>query len=110
VQTSKFSQDIALQGDKVQIRVFPQNVRSAKLMIFGFLYPMSLKLAASVVHNQGLDQLRSVETRRFLFLRLKAETVQARLYGRILAHVHDEDVRKLATLSLAVRRSTPEII
>jgi hypothetical protein len=72
--------------------------------------PMALRLAAQLVADAGLDSLRSVETKHLLFLRLKNEKIQAQLYGRILAHIHDDDVRKLAFPGLVVRRVTPSII
>jgi hypothetical protein len=72
--------------------------------------PMSLRFAAQIVESQGIGSLRAVETRNFLFLRLRAEKVQAQLYGRILAHIHDPLVRKLAYPGLIVRRITPDVI
>jgi hypothetical protein len=72
--------------------------------------PMSLRLAAEFVREQGIQSLQSIETRSFLFLRLKTEKIQAQLYGRILGHIHDPDVRKLAYPGLIVRRITPEVI
>jgi cellulose synthase operon protein C len=72
--------------------------------------PMSLKLASTLVRDQGIQQLRTVETRNWLMLRIKAETMQARLYGRILAHIHEPGVKKLAHPGLLLRRLTPEVI
>jgi hypothetical protein len=70
--------------------------------------PMVLKLAARLLQDEGLEKLRS--ERSELFARLKAEKVQALLYGRILRHVHDDEVRKVAYPGLIVRRITPEVI
>ena len=72
--------------------------------------PMSLRLAAQIVAQQGIEKLRGVETRNFLFLHLRTEKVQAQLYGRILAHIHDPAVRRLAYPGLVVRRITPQVI
>jgi hypothetical protein len=72
--------------------------------------PMSLKLASTVLNQSDVNDLRKLDTRNVLLLRVKAETMQARLYGRILAHVHDEDVKKLAKPGLVVRRLTEEVI
>lgn len=72
--------------------------------------PLSLKLAATVVNQQGVQALQTVETRNWLLLRVKAETVQARLYGRILAHIHDDDIRKMVKPGLIVRRLTADVI
>ena len=72
--------------------------------------PLSVKLAGAFVRDHGIAKLRSIETRSFVFLRLKTEKVQAQLYGRILAHIHDPDVRKVAYPGLVVRRITPLVI
>lgn len=72
--------------------------------------PMALRLAAQVITQQGIDKLREVETRNFLLLRVRSEKVQAQLYGRVLAHIHDPLVKKLAYPGLVVRRITPDII
>lgn len=74
------------------------------------LNPMSLRLALSIVKEQGIDDLKKVETKNLFFLRLKEEVIQARLYGRILSHIHDKEVQKLAYPGLIVRRINPEII
>ena len=39
-----------------------------------------------------------------------AEKAQALLYGRILHHIHDEDVKRIAYPGLILRRITPEVI
>jgi hypothetical protein len=72
--------------------------------------PLSLKLASSVLNDAGLEELKSVDVRNWLLLRVRAETVQARLYGRILAHIHDENVRRLVKPGLQVRRLTEAVI
>ena len=74
------------------------------------LNPLSLRLAAKIVQDQGITMLKSIETREWLVLKVRAEVIQSRLYGRILAHIHDEHVRKLAYPGLIVRRITPQII
>jgi hypothetical protein len=70
--------------------------------------PMCLKLAARLLRDQGVRKLR--EARSEFMVRLKAEKVQALLYGRILHHVHGEDVRSVAYPGLIVRRITPDVI
>lgn len=75
------------------------------------LNPLSLRLAADIVKKQGIDKLNNAETRRWLALKMRAEIVQAKLYGRILNHIHDDkNVKKLAYPGLIIRRITPEII
>lgn len=70
--------------------------------------PMCLKLAARLLRDQGVEKLR--EARSEFLVRLKAEKTQAFLYGRILHHIHGEDVRKIAYPGLIVRRITPDVI
>ena len=74
------------------------------------LNPMSLRLALTIVREQGIEKLKAVETKNILFMRLREEIIQARLYGRILAHIHDDEVKKLASPGLIVRRINPDII
>jgi hypothetical protein len=70
--------------------------------------PMCLKLAARLLRDEGVEKLR--EARSELLVRLKAEKIQALLYGRILHHVHGDDVRKVAYPGLIVRRIAPDVI
>lgn len=70
--------------------------------------PMSLRLAARILSGGGLVRLR--ENAGEFLLELKAEKIQAMLYGRILHHVHMEDVAKVAYPGLVVRRITPHIV
>jgi hypothetical protein len=76
--------------------------------------PLSLRLALEVVKKEG-DALgdkgiRDLDTRGPLFLRLKDNQIQGQLYRRILNHVSNPDVLKLAHPGLVLRRLTPEII
>ena len=70
--------------------------------------PMCLKLSVRILQEQGLQKLR--ESRSEFLSQLKAEKIQALLYGRILHHIHNEDVRKVAYPGLVVRRITPDVI
>jgi len=70
--------------------------------------PMVLKLAGRLLAEEGVDKLRT--ERREVFAKLKAEKIQALLYGRILRHLHNEDVRKVAYPGLIVRRIEPKVI
>lgn len=72
--------------------------------------PMSLKLAAAVVREQGLEALSDIETRAQVMIRATSETVQARLYGRMLAHLHGDNLQTLVYPGLVVRRITPEVV
>jgi hypothetical protein len=74
--------------------------------------PLSLKLAAELARVEGLDEKGrlAVTTHEFFFLRLDSALLQRQLYKRILTHVHNEDVRKLAYPGLVLRRITPDLI
>ncbi|MFS0757471.1 AAA family ATPase [Noviherbaspirillum sp. 1P10PC] len=64
--------------------------------------PMCLKLAARLLREEGIAALR--EDRAALLTKLRAEKIQALLYGRILHHLHGNNVRKVAYPGLVVRR------
>jgi hypothetical protein len=64
--------------------------------------PMCLKLAARLLRDEGVAAL--AEDRTALLAKLRAEKIQALLYGRILRHLHGDDVRKVAYPGLVVRR------
>lgn len=70
--------------------------------------PMCLKLAARLVRDEGVAALR--EDRTKLLTRLRAEKIQALLYGRILRHLHGDDVKKVAYPGLIVRRIDADVI
>lgn len=74
--------------------------------------PLSLKLAAEVARVEGADAegLQGLKTRRLFFFAAREAVVQGQLYRRVLEHVHDPAVRKLAHPGLIVRRMTPEVI
>jgi hypothetical protein len=70
--------------------------------------PMCLKLAVRLLQDEGVDKLRA--SRSEFLSRLKAEKIQALLYGRILRHLHSADASAVAYPGLVVRRITPEVI
>lgn len=74
--------------------------------------PLTLKLVAELykLEGAGKDGIRDLQTREKFFWRLKEETIQAQLFNRILDHVHDPRVKKLAHPGLVLRRITPELI
>ncbi|WAM28266.1 ATP-binding protein [Myxococcus sp. NMCA1] len=74
--------------------------------------PLSLVLAAEVVHLEGAAEegIRALTTKRLFFFAAREAVVQGQLYRRILEHVHDPVVRKLAHPGLILRRLTPEVI
>lgn len=70
--------------------------------------PMCLKLAARLLRDEGVAALG--EDRTALLTKLRAEKIQALLYGRILLHLHGDDVRKVAYPGLVVRRIDPGVV
>ncbi|KDN82071.1 hypothetical protein [Kitasatospora cheerisanensis] len=70
--------------------------------------PLSLRLAADLLGCGGRAELADVRAEN---TRAPAgDRIQGRLYRRVLDHIEDPDVRKLARLGLVVRRITPGVI
>lgn len=74
--------------------------------------PLSLSLAASLLEQEpaGPNGIADLSTRTLFFLKIQEDLIQGRLYRRILGHIHNEQVRRLAHPGLVLRRITPEII
>ena len=72
--------------------------------------PLTLRLTAELVNREGIGALRDLNTRRLFFFKLSSALIQGQLYWRILDHIHDERVRRLAHPGLVVRRVSPEVI
>ena len=72
--------------------------------------PLTLRLAMRIVQEEGRAALEKNSSRYSFFKLFRSETVQARLYNRVLEHIHDERLAKLANPGLLLRRITPEII
>ncbi len=68
--------------------------------------PLSLKLASHLISTQNYAVLGDPRTLRAL----KVEAAQARLYSRILSHIDDTDVQKLAVPGLVVRLIDRDVI
>ncbi len=73
--------------------------------------PLSLKLAADLVEREALpDDGPELHTHESLLVRIDDRVVQRQLYRRVLGHIHDAGVRRLAHPGLVLRRLTPELI
>ncbi len=74
--------------------------------------PLVLKMAAKLVtldaSEAGPDGIQDLETG--LLARVMGKSIEGQLYHRILDHIHDEDVRKLAHPGLILRRITEDLI
>jgi hypothetical protein len=76
--------------------------------------PLSLRLAANVIKSdeqaataKGIKQLI---TRKWLFFQVDEQLIQGQLYQRILSHIHDDKVKKLAHPGMVLRIVHPEIV
>ncbi len=72
---------------------------------------LSLKLATEVVAREGVDfDAPNERELRNLLRKINEGNIQGQLYRRVLDHIENDDVRKLASPGLTLRRITPEII
>jgi hypothetical protein len=74
--------------------------------------PLSLVLVATLLASEsgGVDSLQGVSGKRSLWFSASDEVIQGQLYERILGHIHNPRVRKLAHPGLVLRRVTPDLI
>lgn len=76
--------------------------------------PLSLRLAANVItagaDDIGKKGIKDLNTTKWLFFQVDEELIQGQLYQRILNHIHNEDVRKLAHPGMVLRKISPEIV
>ncbi len=74
--------------------------------------PLSLKLAASVLKREGGDRqgVRGLSGRSWFWMSPTDEVIQGQLYERILSHIHNPRVERLAHPGLVLRRISPEVI
>lgn len=74
--------------------------------------PLSLKLGAEIYNREGAktDLVKRDWVRSLFFFKASELLVQGQLYQRILNHIHDPDVRKIAHPGLVLRRITAELI
>jgi hypothetical protein len=72
--------------------------------------PLSLRLAAELFKHEDFTRGGGVGRGALFGFRLAESDVQAQLFARILNHIRDANVRKLAYPGLVLRRVTPEII
>ena len=74
--------------------------------------PLSLELAAEIVHSEGMGEegITDLTVWRRMRLQIQENGIQGYLYRRLLSRIRDEDVRELAHPGLILRRVTPELI
>jgi hypothetical protein len=75
--------------------------------------PLALRLAANLISTdkEAADSsgIKGLPNKSLLF-QVDEQVIQGRLYKRVLEHIHDEKVRKLAHPGMVLRKVTPEII
>lgn len=98
-----------LQAEGVEDNLIARNVAN---QIGG--NPLTLQLAARALKADPLlssaSGIEGIKTRRFGLFSVSHEVIRGQLYRRVLDHIHDPDVRKLAHPGMIVRRVTAEII
>jgi|GEM_PF-1100352 len=74
--------------------------------------PLSLRLALDLWQRGGKDasKFKNLQDEGLLGFKLEEGQIQGQLLSRILDHIHDPDVRRLAHPGLVLRRVTPELI
>jgi hypothetical protein len=74
--------------------------------------PLSLKLAASVLaREEGNEKgLRDFSGKSQFWFSPSDEVIQGQLYERVLGHIHDPKIERLAHPGLVLRRISPDII
>ena len=76
--------------------------------------PLTLRLAARVVAAEPNavtgKGIGSLVTRRLLFFQIGEQIIQGQLYRRVLDHIHDPNVRRLAHPGMVLRRVDPDVI
>lgn len=111
----KVTEDLSLQGFDSKLAISFLRDQLAGMRVSNKLLrsvvkqvdanPLSLKLAAELLRREGELGL----TDQTIF-KLSAEEVQGVLYRRILDHLEDPDLRRIANPGLVVRRVTADVI
>ncbi|ESW81889.1 hypothetical protein X770_29095 [Mesorhizobium sp. LSJC269B00] len=69
--------------------------------------PLSLALAARVIEREGIGAASDLA---MIVAKVKSEQIQGQLFTRLLGHIHDPELQRLAQPGLVVRRITPDVI
>lgn len=85
-------------------RHLPEHTASMVIDSFG-TYPLTVRLLARLLSDKQGEGVNDL-----VLLGLHAERINAELYRRVLLHIRDPEVRKLAHPGLVLRRVTPDII
>jgi cellulose synthase operon protein C len=103
---------LAAEGFLLQAGVPKEIAADAAMKVGG--NPLTLKLAAEVIKHIGKEEFNSIKfSDKYLFFfkkDLPASQIQGMLYQRILQHIHNPLVVKLAHPGLVLRFISPELI
>lgn len=72
--------------------------------------PLATHLAGRILAAEGPDIFRRDRDLARLIGQIRTEKVQAQLYGRVLGHIRNAEVRRLAYPGLVLRRITPDVL
>lgn len=73
-------------------------------------HPLTLRLAAEALERTGTAVFDDLAARGDALAGIAIEQVQGMLYGRILSHIADPEIRRIAYPGLAVRRITVDVL
>ncbi|MBI2689355.1 MAG: hypothetical protein HYX27_23870 [Acidobacteria bacterium] len=123
-----FGEDMAKAFQRLEIKEFDQGAATSYLLKQGVAppdvaaalarqlggSPLSLKLAAQAFRRGESADARTgfanLQTRSWLIFSANETVVQGQLYQRILGHIANPELRKLAHPGLVLRRLTPDLI
>ena len=123
-----FGDDLAKAFDKLEVKEFDAQAAAAYLLKLGVTdsvladavvkqvgcSPLSLKLAAQAIkRGESVDPktgFAGLKTTSWLVFSANETVVQGQLYQRILKHIGNPELRKLAHPGLVLRRLTPDLI
>lgn len=72
--------------------------------------PLSLKLAAGVIKRDGVERVSDISRKPSFFSSISDSAIQGLLFTRILGHLHDPVLEKVAHPGLVLRRLSPIVI
>ena len=72
--------------------------------------PLATHLAGRILAAEGAEAFHRDADLARLIGQIRTEKVQAQLYGRVLGHIRDPEVRRLAYPGLVLRRITPDVL
>lgn len=94
-----------------QIEPMPSEQQLQHILTAVGYSPLALRMAVKVVLLEGSGAFKPHPFPNMTLSRMRTVQIQAQLYHRILEHVDGgQDIRRIASPGLAVRRVTPDVI